>query len=152
MTATCSRRAFLQHALLQLGSLPMLGAIACTEDSDPARRLTLSVPLRAKLRARVDAAVLADYFDEGDTRAIELVGARYIYLRLHQTHPPDADVMSLLEPTLTMLESAQDAEAVLDDLRGAIIAEFSERDVIDLAGWTLAPTELGLAALYFATA
>jgi len=150
MTPYWSRREFLERALLQLGSLPLLGMLGCSgASSDEPPRVAISGALRATLRARLDGDVLRDYFGEGDGSALRELGSRFLYAQLADLNPKDQAVVALLEPTIELLESAESEAVALTRLSAAIEQEFADRTVLDLAGWTLAPSELALAALYF---
>lgn len=144
-----SRREFLERAFLQLSSLPLLSLIGCSSDPDAPPLVEISRALRAMLRERVESSVLRDFFGQGEPQALDALGSRYLFDQLGERRPRDADVMALLQPTMELLEGAHDDATAIETLHQTIEHEFSERNVLDLAGWTLAPTELALAALYF---
>jgi hypothetical protein len=148
MSQPWSRREFLERALLQLGSLPLLGMLGCSGDADEPS-VEISDALRAMLRARLGASAFGDYFGAGDPDALMQLGSSFLYAQLSERAPADAAIVMLLQPTIELLESADSEEHALDMLRSAIEREFAERGAVDLAGWALAPTELRLAALYF---
>lgn len=158
------RRVFIERAALALGCVPLLPLFGCGDahpaggqlagglegaagdgGGEPAQPVFISDGLRDAMRQRVGARALEASFGEGDLGSLQQLGKRY----LDQERPAGMDdaVRALLAPTLERIESASSDDDALAALRDAIDEEFARRDVIDLSGWTLAPTELSLAAL-----
>jgi hypothetical protein len=150
------RREFLRLALIQLGAWPLLGALGCDESDkrepeknhdlpEPDPDISISDAVRERIARLQSGTMLATFFGDGEASSIEHIGARY--LAMAAPDHSDAQIIGALEPTMRRIERhLSDADAI-DALRNAVATEFEGVDVIDLEGWTLAPTEAALCAL-----
>jgi hypothetical protein len=159
MTPRWQRREFLRLALIQLGAWPLVSTLGCDggdsgkpeksthhdAGSTPDPTVEISRALRERITNLRAGAMLSAYFGHGEAANIEHIGARY----LSQVAPDhsDAQILDALEPTIRRIELYASDDAAVDALRNAITVEFEGFDVVDLDGWTLAPTEAALCAL-----
>lgn len=155
------RREFLRLALIQLGAWPLLGALGCDKgdsgepeknshdkpghDAGPDPDIPVSNAVRERIARLQSGTMLATFFGAGEARNIGHIGARY----LTQAAPDhsDAQILAALEPTIRRIERHLSDSEAIDSLRTAVATEFEAVEVVDVEGWTLAPTEAALCAL-----
>jgi hypothetical protein len=161
VSARWQRREFLHLALVQLGAWPLASALGCGDSvidaagdaggplhdvlDAGAMPFEISATLRDQIATLDRSALLEIFFEEGDRALVADVGMHYL-----QTVAPDGDdtqVRAALQAAMSVLERSTDDAVAIEALAAAITAEFSARNVADLEGWTLAPTELALCAL-----
>ncbi|MPY87346.1 MAG: hypothetical protein GEU99_05445 [Luteitalea sp.] len=126
------RRTFLQAALSQLAWVPLLPHVGCGESSPTAKPGT----------------VVTAYFSLADLAAARQIGGRFL-----ETEAPGAslaEVYQLLGPTIELIERHDSDAEALAALRTAVQADFADRAVLMMDGWTLSRTELHVCALCLA--
>lgn len=158
------RREFLRVALIQLGAWPLVSTLGCDEgDSgkpeksrdvdrredagapEPDPDIPLSNAVRERVARLQSGTMLATFFGDGEAGNIEHIGARY--LAMAAPDHSDEQILAALEPTIRRIERHLSDSDAIDALRNAVATEFEAVEVIDLDGWTLAPTEAALCAL-----
>jgi hypothetical protein len=162
VTLRWQRREFLRLALIQLGAWPLVSTLGCDGDSgkpekdsdksphdagapEPDPDIPVSNAVRARIARLQSGTMLATFFGDGEASNIGHVGAHY--LAVAAPDHTDEQILAALEPTIRRIERhLSDADAI-DALRNAVATEFEAVEVIDVEGWTLAPTEAALCAL-----
>lgn len=133
--ARLSRREFVRRSVVTsvgFASLGAFGGLGCKS----------SLP-KLTDRQRAVAPVAEQYFAGGSLAGPQRIGNQH----LQQHRPSRMQLDALLEPTVALIEEAEgDAEA-LAALDAALDADFAELRIVDVRGWTLGRTEVGLCIL-----
>ncbi|MEO0599806.1 MAG: hypothetical protein AAF211_00120 [Myxococcota bacterium] len=122
-----------RHILLCLGATGLAACgprVARFEPDDPV--------LAERITAAAEAA--RRYFDDAEG----VFGVGVVVLE-QLPELDDASVEAVLDRALRTIEAA--GSDVVADLEAQVQADFDTLDVTDVGGWTLSPTEAGLAAL-----